>query len=319
MNRPILVFILAGAALPACGQNYPVKTIRIVVGYPAGGGSDLAARLVARELSERIGQQVIVDNRPGATGLVANELVAKSAPDGYTLLLANSSFSYIPAMYGKFEYDMKRDFAPVALVGNAPYVLITHPSVPAGNIRELVALAKSQPGKLNYGSGGSGGSSHLAMELLKSMTGANILHIPYNGNAPAMTATLAGEVDMTMTPIPPALPFVQVGKTRALATTGEIRSEAMRNVPTVAESGIRGYECGSWFGFMAPARTPPEIIQKLSDQMLALAKSRDFQEKLMTNVGADPMAMSAKEFAQFFAQDIEKWGKIIKSLGIKGD
>ncbi len=306
-------------AFPALSQTFPAKPIRIVVGYPPGGGSDLAARLVARGLSDRLGQQVQVDNRPGASGLIANELVAKAAPDGYTLLLANSSFSYIPAMYRNLEVDMKRDFAPIALVGDALYVLVTHPSVPARSVRELMTLAKAQPGRLNYGSGGAGGSSHLAMELLKSMTGINVVHVPYKGNAPATTATIAGEVDMSMNPIPPVLPYLQSGRLRALATTGAKRSYALPAVPAVAESGIPGYECGSWFGFMAPAKTPAAIVNKLSDEILALLKSHDFDEKLQSSVGAEPMGMPAQEFARFFARDIEKWDKIIKALGIRGD
>jgi len=319
MGRIILICIASILALPALGQSFPSKPIRIVVGYPPGGGSDLVARLVATGLSERVGQQVIVDNRPGASGLIANEIVSKSPPDGYTLLLANSSFSYIPAMYSKLQYDMRRDFAPVAIIGDAQYVLVIHPSVPAKNVRELLALAKAQPGKLNYGSGGAGGSSHLATELLKTMIGTSILHVPYKGNAPAMTAAVAGEVDLTIAPIPTVLPFVHAGRSRALATTGAKRSELMPNVPTVAESGVPGYQCGSWFGFMAPAKTPAPVVGKLSAEMLALLKSREFEEKLRTQIGADPMGMSAQQFASFFARDIEKWSKIIRALGIKGD
>jgi tripartite-type tricarboxylate transporter receptor subunit TctC len=325
-KRLFLKFIAAcsaAAALNAGGfvtfaraQPFPAKTIRIVVGYTAGGTADLVSRLVARSLSDAIGQQVIVDNRPSAGGLLANELVANSPPDGYTLLLANSSFAYLPSLYSKLNFDTRKDFAPVALVGTTQNLLVVHPAVPAKNVQELIALAKRKRGALNYASAGIGGSTHLATALFMSMTGTDITQIPYKGNSQSITDLISGEVDMTIAPIPVLLPPVAAKKLRAIATTGEKRSPIMPDVPTIAESGVPGYAAGSWYGYVAPVKTPPAILKKLSDDIVQIANAGAFGEQLKNNIGAEPDTLPAEKFAQFLNAEIDKWAKVIKATGI---
>ena len=304
------------ATLPALAQPFPSKTIKIYVGYTAGGTADLVSRLLARTLSDKVGQQVVVDNRPSAGGLLANELTANAAPDGYTILLANSSFAYLPSLYTKLNFDIRKDFAPVALVATTQNLLVVHPAVPAKNVKELIALAKSRKGKLNYASAGLGGSTHLATALFMSMTKTEIAHIPYKGNSQSITDLISGEVDMTIAPIPVLLPPVNAGKLRALATTGEKRSPVMPDVPTMAESGVPGYAAGSWYGYMAPVKTPLAILKKLSDEIVAVSSTKDFGDQLMNNVGAEPDSMPAEKFQQFLNTEIDKWAKVIKAAGI---
>jgi tripartite-type tricarboxylate transporter receptor subunit TctC len=305
-----------GLGTPVAAQQFPAKSIRIVVGYTAGGTADLVSRLVARSMSEKVGQQVYVDNRPSAGGLLANELVANAAPDGYTLLLANSSFAYLPSMYTKLNFDTRKDFVPVALVATTQNLLVVHPAVPARNVHELVALAKRKRGALNYASAGIGGSTHLATELFKSMTGTEIANIPYKGNSQSITDLISGEVDMTIAPIPVLLPPVTSKKLRALATTGEKRSPIMPDVPTIAESGVPGYAAGSWYGYVAPAKTPPAILRKLSDDIVQISNTPAFADQLKNNVGAEPDTMPAEKFGQFLNAEIDKWARVIKVTGI---
>jgi tripartite-type tricarboxylate transporter receptor subunit TctC len=303
-------------ATDASAQQFPSKQIRILVGYTAGGTADLVSRLLARSLSEKFGQQVIVDNRPSAGGLLANELTANAAPDGYTLLLANSSFAYIPSLYTKINFDTRKDFAPVALVATTQNLLVVHPAVPAKNVKELIALAKKKRGGLNYASAGIGGSTHLATALFMSMTNTEITQIPYKGNSQSITDLISGEVDMTIAPIPVLLPPVNSGKLRAVATTGEKRSPIMPAVPTIAESGVPGYAAGSWYGYVAPAKTPPAILRKLSDDIVQVSNGPAFADQLKNNVGAEPDTMPAEKFGQFLAAETEKWAKVIKATGI---
>jgi tripartite-type tricarboxylate transporter receptor subunit TctC len=311
---------LACAALlfiaPAGAQPFPAKSIRIVVGYTAGGTADLVSRLVARSMSDKVGQQVFVDNRPSAGGLLANELVANAAPDGYTLLLANSSFAYLPSLYTKLSFDTRKDFVPVVLVATTQNLLVVHPAVPAKNVRELVALAKRKSGGLNYASAGIGGSTHLATELFKSMTNTEITNIPYKGNSQSITDLISGEVDLTIAPIPVLLPPVAAKKLRALATTGEQRSPILPDVPTVAESGVPGYAAGSWYGYVAPAKTPAAVLRRLSDEIMQIANANAFSDQLKGNIGAEPDTMSAEKFGQFINAEIDKWAKVIKATGI---
>src|SRR3954467_5875469 len=304
MRQMHRLFALAAAELvatPAAAQQFPNKQILILVGYTAGGTADLVSRLVARSLSEKFGQQVIVDNRPSAGGLLANELVANAPPDGYTLLLANSSFAYLPSLYTKLNFDTRKDFVPVALVASTQNLLVVHPAVPVKNVKELIALAKRKRGGLNYASAGIGGSTHLATALFMSMTGTEITQIPYKGNSQSITDLISGEVDMTIAPIPVLLPPVTSKKLRALATTGEKRSPIMPDVPTIAESGVPGYAAGSWYGYVAPAKTPPEIIRKLSQDIVQIANTSAFSEQLTNNIGAEPDTMPAEKFGQFLA------------------
>ena len=311
------VLALGGASfIPVWAQTFPAKTIRIVVGYTAGGTADLVSRLVARSMSEKVGQQVFVDNRPSAGGLLANELVANAAPDGYTLLLANSSFAYLPSLYTKLNFDTRKDFVPVALVATTQNLLVVHPAVPVKNVKELIALAKKKRGGLNYASAGIGGSTHLATALFMSMTGTDITQIPYKGNSQSITDLISGEVDMTIAPIPVLLPPVNAKKLRAIATTGEKRSPIMPDVPTIAESGVPGYAAGSWYGYVAPAKTPPAILKKLSDDIVQISSTGTFSDQLTNNVGAEPDTMTSEKFGQFLAAETDKWAKVIKATGI---
>jgi tripartite-type tricarboxylate transporter receptor subunit TctC len=312
----VLTLGAAWCASALYAQTFPAKTIRIVVGYTAGGTADLVSRLVARSMSEKVGQQVFVDNRPSAGGLLANELVANATPDGYTLLLANSSFAYLPSLYTKLNFDTRKDFVPVALVATTQNLLVVHPAVPVKNVKELIALAKRKRGGLNYASAGIGGSTHLATALFMSMTSTDITQIPYKGNSQSITDLISGEVDMTIAPIPVLLPPVNSKKLRAIATTGEKRSPIMPDVPTIAESGVPGYAAGSWYGYVAPAKTPPAILKKLSDDIVQIANTGAFADQLTNNVGAEPDTMSAEKFGQFLNAETEKWAKVIKATGI---
>ncbi len=312
-----LLALAAGwIAAPATAQPFPAKPIRIVVGYTAGGTADLVSRLVARNLGDKLGQQVLVDNRPSAGGMLANELVANAAPDGYTLLLANSSFAYLPSLYTKLSFDTRRDFVPVALVATTQNLLVVHPAVPVKNVRELIALARKKRGSLNYASAGIGGSTHLATALFMSMTNTEITNIPYKGNSQSITDLISGEVDMTIAPIPVLLPPVASKKLRAIATTGEMRSPIMPDVPTIAESGVPGYAAGSWYGYVAPAKIPPAILKKLSDDIVQIAGTPAFADQLKNNIGAEPDTMSAEKFAQFLNAEIDKWARVIRTIGI---
>ena len=312
----VLALSTCWIATPACAQAFPAKSIRIVVGYTAGGTADLVSRLVARSLSDKVGQQVYVDNRPSAGGLLANELVANAAPDGYTLLLANSSFAYLPSLYTKLNFDTRRDFVPVALVATTQNLLVVHPAVPAKNVPELIALARQKRGSLNYASAGIGGSTHLATELFKSMTNTDITNIPYKGNSQSITDLISGEVDLTIAPIPVLLPPVAARKLRPLATTGEKRSPILPDIPTIAESGVPGYAAGSWYGYVAPARTPASVLRRLSDDIVQIANAGAFGDQLKNNVGAEPDTLPAEKFGQFIAAETDKWAKVIKATGI---
>jgi tripartite-type tricarboxylate transporter receptor subunit TctC len=306
-------------AAPLQAQHFPVKPIRIIVGFAPGGAADLSSRRVARPLAERIGQQVVVENRPGAAGLIANELVAKSPPDGDTLLAANSSLSSIPAMYPKSGFDARRDLVPVALVCITQNALVVHPSVPVRTVRDLITLARANPGKLNFSSSGAGGSTHLSAELFKSMAAVDFTHVPYKGQSLAISAAVAGEVDLTFNAIGPLMPFVKSGRLRMVASTGSKRSALLPELPTIAESGVPGYEAGSWYGFAAPAKTPPEIVARLGEAIVGLLNVPEFVDQIRNGLGADPAGMTSQAMGQFMAADTEKWTRIITRLGIRGD
>jgi len=313
---------LAGSsAAVAQTADFPSKPIRILVGYQPGGAADLVSRLVAKGLSEKFGQTVVVDNRSGAGGFIANEILAKAPPDGYTLLLANSSFAYIPAMFAnkKLNFNVEKDYVPVALVATTQNVLAVSPNVAARNVTELIAFAKANPGKLSYASGGIGGSTHLSTELFKSMTGTDIVHIAYKGNGPSITDLMSGQVDLTIAPLPALLPFITSGRLRALGTSGSKRSPLFPSLPTIAESGVPGYDAGSWYGYMAPARTPPAIVNRLSEEMVALLNQPKFLEDLQKTIGAEASGMPSKKFIEFLALETDKWGKVIRTTGIKGE
>ena len=299
--------------------SYPTKSIRLLVGFAPGGGTDVTARLFAQKFSESMGQTVLVDNRAGAGGNIATDLTAKAAPDGYTLLMTVSSHAINVSLYSKLPYDPVRDFAPVSVVAVAPNILTAHPSVPVVSLRDLVTLAKAKPGEITYGSPGSGTAQHLAMELFRSMAGIKLVHVPYNGGGPSTAAALGGQVQLLASSLPTALPHVRGGKLRALGVTSAQRSPLAPDLPTVTEAaGLPGYEATVWYGMLAPAATPVPIINKLNAEIERLLRLRDVQERL-TNLGFEPHRNTPEQFAQLIKSDIVKWAKVVRESGAKAD
>ena len=321
MKKQLLALVAAACvAAPAAlyaQQKYPAKPVRIVVGFAAGGGTDIAARAIAQRLGESMGASFVVDNRPGAAGNIAAEIVARGTADGHTLLMANSTIA-IPSLYAKLPFDIRKDFIPVSLVALGPSVLTVHPSVQANDVKGLIALAKSQPGKLTYGSGGMGNVTHLAMELLESMTGVDLVHVPYKGAAPSITATVGGEVQALFSSIPAALPQVNSGKLKALGVSISKRSPAMPTVPTIAEAGVPGYYAASWYGLLAPAGTPRAVVDAVATQTGAAMRSPDISKQMLAQ-GFEPVGNTSAEFAKFIAAEIPRWEKVVKSAGIRGE
>jgi tripartite-type tricarboxylate transporter receptor subunit TctC len=310
--------IAALACSAAHGQSYPTKPVRIVIGFTPGGGVDINARMLAPELSKIYGQQFIVDNRPGAGTNIANELVAKSPPDGYTLLMNTAAIAINMTLYRKVNYDAIRDFAPVSLFSQSPNILTVHPSLPVKNVKDLVALAKSKPGAMNYSSAGAGTTQHLTGELFKLRTGTNIVHIPYKGSAPSLTALLGGEVEMTFANIPAISSHVKSKRLRALANAGTKRSDQMPEVPTLKESGINGVEVVVWYGVFAPAGTPKEIVNSLSGSIAKVAHS-EHMRRLLRDQGADAVGNSPEEFSKIMREEVTRWGEVVKVSGAKAD
>ncbi len=313
-----IALILNIAAATAYAQNYPVKPIRLVVGFPPGGGVDINARLLAPKLSEYLGQQVLVDNRPGAGTNIANELVAKAAPDGYTLLVNTAAVAINMSLYKNLPFDTLRDFAPVSVFSMSPNILVVHASVPAKNMKELIALARSKPGKLNYSSAGSGTTQHLSGELFKLRTQTNIVHIPYKGSAPSLTALISGEVDMSFANIPAIFNHVKSGKLRPLASTGPKRAELMPEVPTMKEAGVNGVEVVVWYGVLAPANTPREVVNMLSGAITKATRSPDTRQRLLDQ-GAEPVGNTSEEFSKLLREEVTKWAEVVKVSGAKVD
>ena len=314
------VAVLAAAA-PLTGAQQPwptAKPIRIVAPSTPGDAPDVIARLVADKLSVALGQQVVVDNKPGAGGVVGSEFVAKSAPDGYTLIMGNAgSHGINAAVYSKLPYDIQRDFAPVSQVAIAPNVMVINPSLPVNSVTEFIAYAKSQPGKLSYASGGNGSSAHMSMELFKSMAGIDVQHIPYKGSSPALTDLIGGQVAVFIGNMPPTVPHIKAGKLRALAVTTKSRSALMPELPTIADS-LPGYETVAWFGVLAPAGTPPEVVAKLSMEIGKIARSPEMRERLVA-MGAEPVGGTPEEFKAVIDRDIAKWKPLAQRVGIKVD
>ncbi|HEX2825256.1 MAG TPA: tripartite tricarboxylate transporter substrate binding protein [Burkholderiales bacterium] len=314
--------IAAAAMLAACAahaQNYPTKPIRFVVPFAPGGGADLVARTVGHKLTEALGQPVIVDNRTGAAGSIGAEVVAKSPPDGYTLLLGSSGpLAINPSLYPRLPYDAARDFAPISLATIMPFLLVVHPTLPVHNVKELVALAKSRPNQLNYASPGAGSTTHLANELLKSMTGMKIVHIPYKGVAPAAVDLISGQVQMMAGDLSSLIPHMKSNRMRALAVTGAKRSHLLPAVPTVAESGVPGYEASGWFGVLVPAATPAAVQERLNGAIVKGLAANDARERLGA-FGGEAGGSTPEQFAAHIRGEAAKWGKLIKSLGLKAD
>jgi tripartite-type tricarboxylate transporter receptor subunit TctC len=298
-------------------QQYPSKPIRLIVPFAPGGGTDIVARTVGLKLGEALNQAVVVDNRAGAAGTIGTDLVAKSAADGYTLLMgSNGPMAITPGFQAKLPYDPLRDFAPVALVTTMPFLLVVHPSLPVRSVKDLVALAKSRPGQLNYASPGSGSSTHLAAELFKAMAGIDIVHIPYKGVAPAATDLISGQVQMMSGDLSTLLPHVKAGKMRALAITAAKRSALVPDMPTIGESGVPGYETSGWFGILAPSATPREIVARLNSEIVKGLSSADVRERLAA-LGGEVAGGSPEQFAAYLRQEIAKWGKLIQAIGLK--
>jgi tripartite-type tricarboxylate transporter receptor subunit TctC len=306
------------AAPAALAQSYPSKPIRIVVGFAAGGPSDVIARVAALKLTEKWGQQVIVDVRAGAGGNIASEIVAKAPPDGYTLLAPAIAFSVNPSLFAKLPFDSVKDFVAVGPLASSANILAAHPSVPVKSVPELIALAKAKPGQLTYGSAGNGTASHLAGELLNMMAGIRILHIPYKGAAPASADLMGGQITIAFPGVVLALPQSRAGRLRALAVTSLKRSTAMPEVPTVSESGLKGYEVISWYGLLAPAGTARDIVQRLNTEVNRAMQEPDARERL-TSIGAEAQEATPAEFGAFINLEIEKWAKVVKAANVRAE
>jgi tripartite-type tricarboxylate transporter receptor subunit TctC len=316
--RFVIAALLLGA-LPwaAQAQSYPAKPVRLVVPFAAGGSTDIIARVLGQKLNEMWGQPVLVDNRAGGSTVIGTEIVAKAPPDGHTLLVTPAPFTIVPSLAAKLPYDPQKDFEPITLINTTPLVVVVHPGVPAKSVKELAALAKSKPGVLNYGSSGSGGSNHLAGELFNSMAGVKMVHVPYRGNAPALTDLVGGHVDVVFNGLTSALPFIKSGKLRALGVTGLERSSTLPAVPTLDEAGLKGFQAVAWNGLSAPARTPKNVIDKINADVLKVIRAPELVEKLKAE-GSDPVGSSVEQYTRFLREEIAKWNKVIRLANIKG-
>jgi tripartite-type tricarboxylate transporter receptor subunit TctC len=305
------------ASTPGAAQNYPTKAIRLIVPFPPGGPNDILGRVLAQILSEQLGYQVVVDNRGGAGGIIGAELAARAGPDGYTLLFGGTApLSINPALHKTLPYDPIKDFSAVSLVGTAPSMLVAHPAVPIKTVKDLIALAKARPGQLNFASAGIGTPPHLAGELFKSMAGVDMVHVPYKGGGPALTDLLAGQVGLYFSGISSALPFVKEGKLRGIAVTSAKRTAVVPDMPTIAESGLPGYEVGNWYAVLAPAATPPAIVTRLSAEINTALKAAEVRKRFL-ELAADPLGSTPAELAAYIRSEIVKWAKVIKMAGIK--
>jgi tripartite-type tricarboxylate transporter receptor subunit TctC len=314
-----VIFCAAAAIAPAAAQIYPIRTVHIIVPYPAGGSNDIIARILAQKLSESFGQQVVVENRGGANGNIGAAAVATAPPDGYTLLLtAPGPLTANAKLYKNLPFDPDKDFAPVALVASVPIVLMVHPSVPANSVEELIALAREKPGTINFGSSGNGSTNHLAGELFKSMAHIDIVHVPYKGAAPAMTDLLGGHIPMLFDNMPAALPQIQSGRVRALAVAGATRARALPALPTVAESGLAGFEASAWFGLVAPAATPAPVLARITRDVMDILQTPDVEQRFK-ELGAEPGTLSGAVFGAYLRAETDKWSKVIALSGAKLD
>jgi tripartite-type tricarboxylate transporter receptor subunit TctC len=325
-NRLLAIFrLFAGIsvcasllALDSLAQTYPVKPIRVIVGFSPGGAADVTARLVGQKLSDELGQPVIVENRAGASGLIANGRVASSPPDGYTLAMVSSAVATMPALYAKLPYDVERDLAPVSLVVKSSHVLVVHPSVPARTVADLIALARSQPGKLSYGSTGIGSAQHIAGELFNVMAKTNIKHVAYKGGAENVLATVAGEIEMTYGSLVASVSFINAGRMRALGITGTKRSALIPSVPTISEAGLPGYDSTAWYGILAPAGVPKRIITQLNTLIVKGSQSNELKEAF-NKQGLEPQSHTAEQFGEFIRAEIAKNLELVKLARMKAE
>jgi tripartite-type tricarboxylate transporter receptor subunit TctC len=313
----LLLGVLGGlGGESAFAQTYPVRPIRMIVAYPPGGGTDIVGRMMGQRLGENLGQTVVVDNRGGATGNIGTEIAAHATADGYTLLMGNVAPNAINvSLFKKLPFDPVKDFAPVSLVAVTPNILVVQPSSPVKTVKDLIALAKSKPGTLNFPSAGVGSSSHLAGEMLKSMAGIDMVHVPYKGGGPALVALLSGQVQLMFATLPAAMPHVKSGKLRPVAVTTSHRSQALPELPTIAESGVAGYEAATWYGLLAPAGTPKAIVDRLHAEIVKILAT-DTRQRLAAQ-GFEPAGTTPAEFAGYIKSEIVKWGKVIKAAGIR--
>ncbi len=325
MNTPRgLLLAAAGVALatlaltsPAAAQDYPTRPVRLVIPFPPGGSNDVVGRLIATHLGDRLGKQVVVDNRSGAGGVIGTEIVAKSPPDGYTLLIISMAHAVNPWLY-KLAYDPIKDFAPVGLLAKGANVLVVHPSLPVKSVTELVALAKQKPGDLQYASAGIGSFQHLGGELFKLMAGVDLLHVPFKGGGPAMVDIVGGHTKVMFSSMVQTVPQIKSGKLRALGTGGLERSPVLPDIPTISEAGVPGYEAVNWWGVVAPTGTPPAIIDKVNREIEAVQQSPEVQ-KQFANEGATPVPMKSADFGAFMVSELNKWEKVVKQGGIKAE
>lgn len=320
-TRALALAVLIGSGghvACALAQAYPNKPLRFVIPFAPGGGADLLARLVGAKAGESLGQQIVLDNRSGAGGNIAAEVAARAAPDGYTLLQANVAHTISASLYRKLNYDVAKDFVAVTQLASTPFILAVHPSVAASSVKELIALARSQPDQLNYGSSGNGGLSHLGTELFKSMARVEIRHIPYKGGAPAATALIAGQIQMLFNTPPVILPHVRAGRMKALAITSNRRIAAAPDLPTVAEAGLPGFEVSTWYGVMVPAGTPVAIVNKLHAAFVAALNAPDVRERLL-NENFELVGSTPPEFAAHVRAEIPKWARVVKASGARVD
>lgn len=315
----VLAVAAASFAGPAPAQQYPTRPVRMLIGFPPGGGTDIVGRIVAQKLSENLGQQIIVENRGGATGMIGAELTAKAPPDGYTIMMAHiAAFSIMPSLYPKMPYDAAKDFAPITLAAIGPNFLVVHPSLPVRNVKELVALAKARPGQLHYASPGAGSVQHLSAELFKLQAKVDMLHVPYKGSGQSIVDLIAGQVHLNFDSVPPVLPHVRSGRLRALAVTSAKRFSILPDIPTVTEGGVPGFDMSTWWGLVAPAAVNKDIITRLQNETVKLLHQADVKEKIAF-AGADTVGNTADQFGAFMRSETAKYARIVRDAKIKLD
>ena len=317
MTRLLCALALVLPVVAASAAEYPERAVRVIVTFPAGGGTDIVARMVFQKVAERSGATFVIDNRGGAGGTIGTDLAAKAAPDGYTIVVVSGSHTINPALYKKLPFDSVRDFAPVAILVTGPGLLVVHPSLPARNVRELITLARSQRGGLLYASAGNGTPPHLAAELFKLMTATQIAHVPYKGNAQAMTDLIAGQIALSFPTIPSALPHVQTGKLRAMGVTSAKRVGALPEIPAIAET-VTGYDGSAWYGVLAPAGTPAATVTRLHTELMTALRTPDLKDKLVSQ-GLEPASYMPEEFSALIVSELAKWAKVVAAAGVKNE
>ncbi len=321
--RPAILSLAAGLIAAPCIQHpafaqpaYPQKTIRLLVGAVPGGATDILARVIGQKLAENLRQQVVIENRPGANQILAAEMTAKSAPDGYTLLMVPSGFAINPSIYRKLPFDPVRDFTPLAIVADVPNVLMIHPSLPARSVRDFIALARAHPGQLSYGSSGVGSPSHLCGEVFKMMTKVSFVHVPYKGSGQSVIDLIGGHLQLSFPSIPASMPHIRSGKLRPLGVTILRRSSSLPDVPTIDESGVKGYEVSGWYGILGPANMPRDVVQLLNNEIIRALRSADVRDSLLGQ-GAEPVGSKPEEFTGIIAADLVKWSQVVKTVGLQ--